>query len=149
MCNGIERDPRVKANHEVQEQEPSIVKGKHAISNRQVGYQPENINNGEGSSDMMNDIFLMDQVIDSTDGEKSDSELYNLMPLPQPENLQFLVAQLPKGFHNAKISSFYPRKNLSDSSDDDENKNENNDMKSDKTDETETEEESEEESEEE
>src|SRR5260363_395194 len=71
------------------------------------------------------------------------------MPLPQPENLQFLVAQLPKGFHNAKMSSFYPGKNLTDSSDDDENENENDDMKSDKTDKTETEEESKEESEEE
>src|SRR5260363_285945 len=149
MCNGIERDPRVKTDHEAQEQEPSTVKGKRAISNCQVGYWPEDINNGEGSSDMMNDIFLMDQVIDSTDGEKSDSESYNLIPLPQPENLQFLVAQLRKGFYNEKMSSFYPGKNLSDSSDDDENENENNDMKSDKTDETETEEESEEESEEE
>ena len=57
MCNGIERDPRVKATYEAQEQEPSIVKGKHAISNCQVGYRPEDINNGEGSLDMMNDIF--------------------------------------------------------------------------------------------
>ena len=53
--------------------------------------------------------------------------------------------QLPKGFYNAKMSSFYPGKNLSDSSNDDENKNENDNMKSDKTDETETEKESEEE----
>ena len=57
MCNGIERDPRVKANHEAQEQEPSTVKGKRAISNHQVGYWPNNINNSKGSSDMMNDIF--------------------------------------------------------------------------------------------
>ncbi|RIB13558.1 hypothetical protein C2G38_2197484 [Gigaspora rosea] len=95
MYNSIERDPRVKADHEAQEQEPSTVKGKRAISNCQVGYWPENIDNGEGSSDIMNDIFLMNQVIDSTDSEKSDSESYNLMPLSR--QIQDVVFEITFG----------------------------------------------------
>src|SRR5260364_362534 len=81
MCNGIEKYPRAKTDHEAQEQEASTVKGKCAISNRQVEYQAKDINNSEESSNMMNDIFLMDQIIDSIDSKKSDNETYNLMPL--------------------------------------------------------------------
>ncbi|CAG8725154.1 2583_t:CDS:1, partial [Ambispora leptoticha] len=63
----------------------------------------------------------------------SDSEKCDLVLLPQPENLQFFVRQLPEGFHNAKTSAFYPDKDLSLFSD---NENEHN-IRSNKTDETE------------
>ncbi|CAG8762414.1 6521_t:CDS:1, partial [Dentiscutata heterogama] len=83
-CNGQERDPRVKAEHEAQEQKPFK---KHIISNHQVRYQLRDTSNGEGSSNMINEVALLDQDIGLTGGELSDSETYNFIPLSQPENL--------------------------------------------------------------
>ncbi|CAG8687264.1 1525_t:CDS:2, partial [Scutellospora calospora] len=98
MCNGQEKDPRVKAEHEAQEQKPLKIKEKCIISNCQVRYQLGDTSNGEGSSNMINKVALMDQNIafisqdiGSMDGEISDNEIYNFSPLPQSENLQFLV----------------------------------------------------------
>ncbi|CAG8557342.1 433_t:CDS:2, partial [Scutellospora calospora] len=134
MCNSQKKDLRVKAEHEAQEQKLLKIKEKQIISNCQVRYQPEDTSNSEESSNMIN------EDISSTDGETSDNETCNFLPLPQLENLQFLVKQLPKDFHNAKLSLFYSGEDLSFFSDDD---NKNNNIRSDKD--YETEEESEEE----
>ncbi|CAG8597805.1 7350_t:CDS:1, partial [Scutellospora calospora] len=62
--------------------------------------------------------------IGSPDSKTSDNEIYNFLPLSQPENLQFLVKQLLKDFYNAKFSLFYSGKDLLFFSDD-YNKNDN------------------------
>ncbi|CAG8609507.1 11224_t:CDS:2, partial [Ambispora leptoticha] len=104
-----ERDPRVKAGHEAEEQKPLIVNQKRIISRWQMGYRQGDISNREGSSNTINSGFPMDQDnIDFTDSGYSDSEEYNLVPLPQLKNLHFLVRKLPEGFYNAKTSAFYP-----------------------------------------
>ncbi|CAG8626400.1 3178_t:CDS:1, partial [Scutellospora calospora] len=130
-----------------QEQKPLKIKEKCIISNCQVRYQPEDTSNSKESSNMINEVALMNQDIafigqdiGSTYGETSDNETYNFSPLPQSENLQFFVKQLLKDFYNAKLSLFYSSEDLLFFSDDN-NKNDN--MRSDKD--YETEEESEEE----
>ncbi|CAG8736846.1 2465_t:CDS:1, partial [Dentiscutata heterogama] len=107
MCNGQERDPRVKAEHEAQEQKPIRVKENHVISNRQVRYWTGDISNGKEFSNIISEVALIDQDISSTDVETSDRDTYNFIPLSRPENLQFLVKQLPKSFYNIKLASFY------------------------------------------
>ncbi|CAG8706930.1 7611_t:CDS:2, partial [Dentiscutata heterogama] len=66
------RDPRVKAEHEAQEQKP---------------IRTGDTSNGEGSSNMISKVALMDQDIGSTDGETLDRDTYNFTFLSQPENL--------------------------------------------------------------
>ncbi|CAG8608737.1 4968_t:CDS:2, partial [Dentiscutata heterogama] len=64
-----ERDPRVKAEYEAQEQKPLK---KYVISNCQVRYWPEDTSNSEGSLNMINEVALLDQDIGSIGGELSD-----------------------------------------------------------------------------
>ncbi|CAG8750416.1 1902_t:CDS:2, partial [Dentiscutata heterogama] len=49
---------------------------------------------------------------------KAKHEAQEQKPI-RPENLQFLVKQLPKGFHNVKLVSFYSGEDLSFFSDED------------------------------
>ncbi|CAG8649826.1 6377_t:CDS:2, partial [Scutellospora calospora] len=107
MCNSQEKDPRVKAEYEVQEQKPLKIKEKCIISNCQVRYRSGDTSNGEGSLNMINEVALIDQ------------------------NIAFIGQDIVStdNFYNAKLSLFYSGEDLSFFSDDD-NKNDN--MRSDK-----------------